>query len=213
MKHTAVYLRVSSKTQTVASQRREIQRYLDGHGITQVRWYVDEGVSGAVMDRPALDELKRAVFLGQVDAVVVYALDRLARNAVEGMNLLADWLKRGVRLVVLTLQIDFSGEVGQMLASLLLHLAQMERTRIRERQEAGIAAARASGKRWGGSSRGRLLKVTPDQLRLVLELADRGERVSAIARATGLSRPTVDRLINHHGHGADQAAGPVAAIA
>ena len=84
----------------------------------------------------------------------MYALDRLTRNAVEGMNSIADWLKRDVRLVVLTLQMDFSGEVGQMVASLLLHIAQMERTHIRERQAAGIAAARARGRRWGGRKKG-----------------------------------------------------------
>ena len=46
-------------------------------------------------------------------------------------------------MVVVTMQMDFNGEVGQMVASLLLHIAQMERTRIRERQAAGIAAAKA----------------------------------------------------------------------
>ena len=55
-----------------------------------------------------------------------------------------------VRLIVVTMQMDFSGEVGQTVASLLLHIARMERTRIRERQAAGIAAARTNGRRWGG---------------------------------------------------------------
>ena len=87
---TGIYMRVSSRSQKVASQRREIERYLSANGMTEVRWFVDEGVSGAVMERPALDRLKRAIFLGEIDAVVVYALDRLARNAVEGMTLIAD---------------------------------------------------------------------------------------------------------------------------
>ena len=147
---TAVYLRVSSKSQRVRSQRHEIERYFAANGVTDARWFIDHGVIGAVMERPALDALKRAIFTGEVDTVVIYALDRLARNALEGLNLIGDWLKRGVRLVVITMQMDFSGEVGQMIASLLLHIAQMERTRIRERQAAGIQAARASGKRWGG---------------------------------------------------------------
>lgn len=49
-----VYLRVSSTTQSVASQRREIERYLAGQNIDDARWYIDEGVSGTVMVRPAL---------------------------------------------------------------------------------------------------------------------------------------------------------------
>ena len=129
---TAVYLRVSSKSQSVRSQRIEIERFLTSQNITDVRWFIDEGISGSVITRPGLDELKAAIFCGQVDTVVLYSLDRLARNAVIGMNLIAEWLRRNVRLVVITMQMDFSGEVGQMIASLLLHIAQMERTRIRE---------------------------------------------------------------------------------
>ncbi len=99
----AVYLRVSSKSQKVASQRRAIQQYLDGHKIDVPadRWFVDHGWSGKSLDRPDMDALQRAVFMGDVDMIVVYSLDRLARNALEGMTLLADWLKRGVRLVYL----------------------------------------------------------------------------------------------------------------
>lgn len=143
-----VYLRVSSSSQSVASQRGEIERYLVGQKIDDARWYIDEGVSGTVMVRPALENLKQSIFNGEVNTVVVYSLDRLARNAIEGLNLIAGWLQHQVRLVVITTQMDFSGEVGQMVASLLLHISQMERTRIRERQAAGIAAARADGKRW-----------------------------------------------------------------
>ena len=61
---TAVYMRVSSKSQKVASQRREIERFLSGNDIADARWFIDEGVSGAIMGRPALAGLKRAVFMG-----------------------------------------------------------------------------------------------------------------------------------------------------
>jgi DNA invertase Pin-like site-specific DNA recombinase len=186
---TAVYMRISSKSQQTRSQRAQIERYLANNGVAEVRWYVDEGISGAVMDRPALADLKRAIFMGDVDTVIVYALDRLARGAVEGMLLLAEWLKRGVRLVVLTMQIDFSGEVGQMVASLLLHVAQMERTRIRERQAAGIAAARAAGKRWGGRKPG---SGKVDAKR-VHELRGRGLKNTEIAAALGVSVRSVTR--------------------
>ena len=49
---TAVYLRVSSKSQKVRAQWREIERYLEANGIADARWFVDEGVSGAVVSRP-----------------------------------------------------------------------------------------------------------------------------------------------------------------
>ena len=191
MSKTAVYLRVSSKSQKVASQKREIQQFLDGRKLTEVRWFVDEGASGKSLDRPALQQLRAAVFNGEVDTIVVYALDRIARNALEGLNLLADWLKAGVRLIVITLQMDFNGDVGQMVASLLFHIAQMERNRIRERQAAGIAAARANGKRWGGRKRG-TFKIDPAK---VQRLADKGLNYTDIARALGVHRRTVKRML------------------
>lgn len=187
-----IYLRVSSSTQSVASQRREIERYLVGQNIGDARWYIDEGVSGAVMVRPALENLKQSIFNGEVNTVVVYSLDRLARNAIEGLNLIAGWLQHQVRLVVITTQMDFSGEVGQMVASLLLHISQMERTRIRERQAAGIAAARADGKRWGGRKYGVGLKADPDR---VAELRQRGLSNAEIAAALNISTRTVMRCI------------------
>ena len=188
---TAVYLRVSSNSQSVASQQREIERYLSANGIEDAQWFVDEGISGAVMDRPALDELKRSIFLGETTTVIVYALDRLARSAVEGITLLADWLKRGVRLVVITLQVDFNGEIGQMIASLLLHVAQMERSRIKDRQAAGITAAKANGKRWGGRRPGNGLKADPSR---VLALRARGLSNAEIASVMAISTRTVSRL-------------------
>ena len=214
----AVYLRVSSKSQKVASQKRAIRQYLNNHGIEVPadRWYVDHGWSGKSLDRPDMDELQRAVFMGDVDLIVVYSLDRLARNALEGMTLLADWLKRGVRLVVLTLQMDFSGDVGRMVASLLFHIAEMERNRIRQRQSDGIAAAKASCARcsepknnvpmvegrcprcrgtevrtWGGRRSGKF-KVPPKRAR---ELAEKGLKQTEIAKALGVSTRTVIRML------------------
>ena len=188
---------MSSKSQSVRSQRREIERYLDANGIANPLWFVDEGVSGAHMTRSGLAALKAAIFKGEVQTVVLYSLDRLARNAVEGMNLIAEWLRRNVRLVVITMQMDFSGEVGQMIASLLLHIAQMERTRIRERQAAGIAAARAAGKRWGGRKKGTGLKADPKR---VQELRTRGLNNHEVATALGISTRTVIRMSERNEH-------------
>ena len=187
---TGVYLRVSSRSQKVKSQRYQIERYLSANKVDDARWFVDDGISGSVMDRPALNSLKRAIFLGEVDTVVVYAIDRLARDAIAGLNLIADWLQHKVRLVVVTTQMDFSGEVGQMVASLLLHIAQMERTRIRERQAAGIAASRAKGKRWGGRKQGTGLKADPKR---VLALRRRGLTNREVASALNISTRTVIR--------------------
>jgi DNA invertase Pin-like site-specific DNA recombinase len=193
MTKTAVYLRVSSRSQKVASQRREIQRYLDGHKLADVRWFIDDGVSGKDLNRPALQELNKAVFNGEVDTVILYKLDRLARTLYDGITLLHEWIaKHGVRVVITTMQIDLSGALGQTVAALLLGLAQMEREAIRERQAAGIAAAKAKGKRWGGRKAG-THKIDPRRVR---ELANKGLRQIDIARALGVHRRTVARVMS-----------------
>lgn len=173
----AVYLRVSTKEQDVAAQRQVIEKWLAGNGIAEARWFIDHGVSGTTLDRKAMKELQRAIFHGEVNVVVVYALDRLARTALEGINLLHDWLERGVRLVVVTLQMDLSGDVGQMVASLLFHLAQMERNRTRERQRAGIDAART-------------------KVQWAKELHQTGLTLARIAQRIGAKPASVQRMLD-----------------
>ncbi len=192
MPDVAVYLRVSTKAQRVDSQKREIERYLAGHGITDVRWFVDHysGKPGSVTERPALRELQAAVFAGEVKTIVFYRLDRLARSIRDGINVLTDWLTAGVRVVVVTMQIDLSGALGQTVAALLLGLAQMEREAIRERQAAGIAAARARGRTWGGRKRGSF-KVDPAR---VAELTAKGLNPAEVANALRCSERTVYRM-------------------
>ena len=74
-------------------------------------------------------------------------------------------------------------------------MAQYEREIRGERVSTGQAIARAKGKRWGGSKKGRRVKVTDEQVRLIKKMAGESASVLAIARATALSRPTVYRYL------------------
>ena len=88
-------------------------------------------------------------------------------------------------------RLDLSTPAGRMMANVLASMAQFE-TEIRaERILAGQAAARAKGKRWGGSEKGRRLKVTEEQIEIILHMSSGGASKAAMSRATGLSRPTV----------------------
>jgi DNA invertase Pin-like site-specific DNA recombinase len=66
-----------------------------------------------------------------------------------------------------------------------------------ERVRAGQAAARAKRKRWCGSKPGRFFQVTPDQADAIRRMAVEGQKIARIARITGLSRPTVYRVLGH----------------
>ncbi len=82
-----------------------------------------------------------------------------------------------------------------MMANVLASVAAYE-TEVRgERIRAGIAAAKAEGKTWGGRAEGSRSRATADKANAVRKLHEAGESVTAIARATGISRPTVYSLL------------------
>ena len=93
--------------------------------------------------------MQKAIFSGKVDAVVVWKLDRLSRSLKDGIIILTDWLEKGIRVIATSQQLDFSGAVGQMIASVLFAVAAMERENLRENTKRGIAAAKARGVKLG----------------------------------------------------------------
>jgi DNA invertase Pin-like site-specific DNA recombinase len=183
---TAVYIRVSTVGQKEASQRQEIDRWLKGHGIKGVEYFVDKGRTGDNLKRPAFARLQAAIFAGEVKSVIVYKLDRLSRSLRDGINVLTDWLGQGVRVVSVTQQLDFSGATGQLVASVLFAIAAMEQETRRERQAAGIAAARANGVYLG-----RKAGTTKAKPARALELKAKGLTVAEISEAMGVSERTV----------------------
>lgn len=142
---TAAYLRVSTDLQDHKSQRLAISTYLRNHDITDVRWYEDT-ITGKVFTRKDFDRLQHDIFMGEVRMVVVFKLDRIARRMREGINIICEWVDKGVRVVSTTQDIDLSGPVGRMIAAVLLGLAEIEAETIRDRIKAGMAVAKAAGK-------------------------------------------------------------------
>lgn len=185
----AIYLRVSSKSQDVASQEPELRRWA-AQQEGDIRWYRDR-FTGKTMERPAFTRLLRHVRVGEVQQVAVWRLDRLGRTA-KGLTALFDELTElNVRLVSLRDGLDLSTAAGRLMANVLASVAAYETEVRAERILAGQAAARAKGKTWGGSEKGRRIKVNDEQIRLIHRMKAEGEKVAAIARATGLSRPTI----------------------
>lgn len=190
MPSVAVYIRVSTTEQNLEGQRLAIKSWLSAHGMEETEWYEDRGESGEKLSRPAFDRLQKDIFLGKIKTVVVYKLDRMSRSLVDGINLINDWVNRGIRIISVTQQIDFSGTVGKMIASVLLALGQMESETRRERQADGIRTAKLKGKYQGGKPGRRKGRVAE-----VVKLRRQGLTHHQIAQATGLSRHTVMRYI------------------
>jgi DNA invertase Pin-like site-specific DNA recombinase len=187
----ACYCRVSSRHQKSDGQKAEMLQWLRGNNIplSRVQWFEDIE-TGDTLHRPAFAAMQRAIFAGVVVTVVVWKLDRLSRRQCEGVNLLADWCERGVRVVVVTQQIDLRGTVGRLVASVLFGLAEIEQEYRRERQAAGIAVAKQKG-----VYRGRLQGTTKAHPRRAQVLRARGCCVPEITTALRVSPRTVFRYL------------------
>jgi DNA invertase Pin-like site-specific DNA recombinase len=147
-KNPAVYLRVSTTQQETESQRREIQRYLDGNELPiGMGYWFEDFVSGKTMDRPGLKALNAAIFNGEIDAVILYSVDRFSRSMAEGLTMLEAWQKAGVRMIFVSQHLDVNPRelTGQLIlkvmTAMLLGFAEMERERITARRQAGFELA------------------------------------------------------------------------
>ena len=194
---SAIYIRVSSRDQSHASQMPDLERWAQAHD-GQVEWYKDT-FTGRTMDRPGMETLMTDLRAGKIERVVVWRLDRLGRTT-RGLCQLFDELgERKVDLVSLKDGFSLASPAGRLHARILASVAEYE-TEIRsERVAAGQAVARRNGKRWGGSKKGWRWKVTDDQLAAIQEMKGAGKPVAQISRIVGLSRPTIYRVLDSGG--------------
>ncbi len=194
-KHTAMYLRVSTVSQDYASQLPDLERWADAHDAPLV-WYRDK-YTGKTMDRPGMRKLTDALNAGKLARIVVWRLDRLGRTA-KGLCELFDELRaRKIDLVSIKDGFSLNTPAGRLHARILASVAEYENEVRSERIRAGQAAARAKGKTWGGVPNGTYFKVTPDQERAIVMMAGKGEPITKVARITGLSRPTIYRVLRN----------------
>lgn len=151
------YLRVSTEEQAnsglgLDAQRDTIQRYADAHGWDLV-WYEDAGLSAKSLARPqlqgALDRLDVSPKRRDVDGIVVAKLDRLSRRVVDFAGVLELARARKWALVAIDLGVDTSSPTGELVANVMMSVAQWERRVIGERTSSAMQAAKRAGRHMG----------------------------------------------------------------
>jgi DNA invertase Pin-like site-specific DNA recombinase len=105
--------------------------------------------SGSKGSRPELNRLMAAAHTRQIDAVLVWKLDRFGRSLRHLVNSLAELEARGVAFISLRDNLDLTTPAGRLMFQIIGSMAEFERSLIQERVKAGLRNARAKGKRLG----------------------------------------------------------------
>lgn len=191
MKRVAIYARVSTVDQTCDNQLHDLRDYCRARGWTEVREFVDHGISGTKERRPALDKLMVEVKARRIDVVVVAAFDRLGRSVRHLVECLELFRHLDVEFISLREQIDTGSPLGQAVFTIIAAIAQLERGLIVERVKAGLRRARLEGKRLGRPR----LQV---DIRRVESTVARRLSVRAAAKELGISASSYLRLLRQH---------------
>ena len=112
--------------------------------------YDDGGISGATMDRPALQRLLADIGAGKIDVVVVYKVDRLTRALSDFAKMVEIFDAKGVSFVSVTQQFNTTSSMGRLTLNVLLSFAQFEREVTAERIRDKVAASKKKGMWMGG---------------------------------------------------------------
>ena len=177
--------------QNLASQLDSCRDWCARMGMEPVE-YLDK-TSGAAVSRAALDRLMDDVRRGRVKVVVCYKLDRLGRSLVHLAQMIGEFDASGVALVCPSQGIDTRADnpAGRLQMHVLMAVAEFERSLIRERTKAGLAAARARGATLG-RPRGSRLKLPVDECRAAISS---GMSLRAFANANGASESSLRRAM------------------
>lgn len=172
------YARISTHDQNLDLQRDALEQA----GCTRI---YEDRLSGAASARPGLEKLREVLRTG--DTLVVWRLDRLGRS-LKDLIAWITWLEdQGVGLRSLTESIDTTTSGGRLIFHIFGALAEFERTLIRDRTQAGLAAARARGRKGG-----RRPVLNADKRALAVRLyEERQMPINRICAMMGISKPTL----------------------
>lgn len=179
------YARVSTLGQDLKEQTAK----LNDKGASKV--FADK-FSGKTADRPALKELLDVV--KRNDRVVVTKLDRLARSAKDGLDLIDTLNEKGVSIDIIEQGMTFTGvssPMQDMMRTMLLAFAEFERAQIVERTQAGKAYKKANDPNFKEGRPTR--KITP-RYQHALDLAESGMTVKEVSKKVGISERTIYRI-------------------
>lgn len=188
----AIYARVSTIQQSPENQLIELRDVAQRYGWVILSEIVDHGISGAKgkEDRPGFDRLFQAVHRREVDVVLAWSIDRLGRSLQHLISLMAELQATGTDLYVHQQAINTATPAGRMVFSIFSALGEYERELIRDRINAGLARARAAGKKLGRPSNVNAAVITSVKL-----LREKGHSIHNIAKQLRIGVGTTQKIL------------------
>lgn len=187
--NVSLYARVSTHDQqTPPLQLAQMREYVVKRGWNVIH-EIEEIGSGAIA-RPKREELLKEVRRRQVDAIIVWRLDRWGRSVSDLMATIRELSDLGVGFVSLNEALDLTTPAGKAMAGMLAVFAEFERDILRERVKAGIAHARAEGKAHGRPA------TAAAKVAEVKKTHKKGLNNSEIARKLKIGRTYVIRILS-----------------
>ncbi|MBC8554482.1 MAG: recombinase family protein [Candidatus Brocadiales bacterium] len=187
-KKVAIYVRVSTKDQSVDMQLSDLERYSKERDLNVFKVYKDNGVSGTKETRPALSELMNDARKRKFDTVLVWRFDRFARSTKHLVTALYEFRNLGIDFISYQENIDTSSPLGEAIFTIISAMSKLERDIIAERVKGGLRKARANGKRLGRPKS----EVDTDK---IVEYRTQNKSIRQIANELNLSKGVVQRTL------------------
>jgi DNA invertase Pin-like site-specific DNA recombinase len=197
---TIAYLRISTRTQELDSQRLAILNFAHQEG-----FQVDQFIQATISSRKSLEARKINVLLEELqegDCLIVAELSRLGRSVGEIVRLVDQLVKKQVRFFAIKEGIRLNGKQElqtKVTITLFSLMAEIERDLISERTKEGIAAARAKGKK-PGRPKGKLGRSKLDgREKEIKEFLEKGVSKTSLARIVGCSKTALIHFVKTRG--------------
>ncbi|MCP5003369.1 MAG: recombinase family protein [Planctomycetes bacterium] len=187
-KKVALYVRVSTREQSVDMQLDDLERYSQERGFNVFKVYKDNGVSGTKETRPALNDLMGAAKKRKFDTVLVWRFDRFARSTKHLVTALYEFRNLNIDFISYQENIDTSSPLGEAIFTIISAMSKLERDIIAERVKGGLRKAKANGKCLGRPKK----EVDTNK---IIEFRKQNKSVRQIAKELNLSNNLVFRTL------------------
>lgn len=182
----AVYCRVSTKMQKTDIQKIDLIKYCEDNNLQYEIF--EDFYTGTKDNRPELSRMLAAMSRGEFDTLIIWRIDRLARNVRNFLNLQYEMEKMRVKIISLRDAFDITTNNGRMMMQIQAVVSESEVMTLRMRVKAGMAAAKARGKKFGKPP-------APIDMPYILKQQSAGVSVAEIAKSVGLSRSQLYRRL------------------